>query len=275
MDVFHPYWAAFNARFRIMMQYRAAAVAGFVTQCWWGGIKVMIYAAFYQHSAQANLPIGLGQAITYTWLAQALFVLQPWSGDPEIAAAVRTGGIGYDRLRPVDTYAWWFVRAVAWMIARALPRAGLMFAAAAVLMPLVGLQAWSWQLPAEPVQGVLFAVSLLWMILLCAAFTVLINVCVAKTLTDRGVNTLATAFVILFSGNLIPLSFFPDWAQPALVMQPFAGMLDIPARIYIGALGGGEAWAGIAVQAFWTLAFIAIGRAWMRSVMARLEMQGG
>ena len=47
LDWMRPYRAAFAARFQLMLQYRAAALAGFATQCWWGGLKVMIFAAFY------------------------------------------------------------------------------------------------------------------------------------------------------------------------------------------------------------------------------------
>ena len=191
------------------------------------------------------------------------------------SAAVRTGGVSYDRLRPVDTYTWWFIRATAWMTARAVPRAALMFAAAAVLLPWAGLDAWAWRAPADATQAGLFAISLLLMILLGAAFTMLINLCITATLTDRGINTLAPALVILFSGNLIPLGLFPDWVQPLLIAQPFAGMLDIPTRIYIGALSGGAAWGGLALQVFWTLVFVMFGRKGIDRVMARLEVQGG
>ncbi|NYH25236.1 ABC transporter permease [Paraburkholderia bryophila] len=275
MNALRPYVAAFVARFKTMLQYRAAALAGFTTQCWWGGLKVMVYTAFYHHSMQAHAPMTLAQVVTYTWLGQALLTLQPWGGDPDVAAAVRTGAVSYDRLRPVDTYVWWFIRAVAWMSARALPRAALMFVAAAVVLPLIGLGEWSWRAPADAVQAGLFAISLLLMILLGAAFTMLLNLCITATLTDRGINTLAPAFVILFSGNLLPLGLFPDWAQPFLIAQPFAGMLDIPTRIYIGTLNGAAAWGGLALQAFWTLVFVAVGRKGIGGVMARLEVQGG
>ena len=50
MELARPYVAAFSARFILMLQYRAAAIAGFATQCWWGAIKIMIYAAFYRAS---------------------------------------------------------------------------------------------------------------------------------------------------------------------------------------------------------------------------------
>ncbi|MBN9322482.1 MAG: ABC transporter permease, partial [Delftia acidovorans] len=89
-----PYKAAFASRFLLMLQYRTAAYAGFATQCWWGAIKTMVLAAFYgSASASAGAPISLEHAITYTWLAQGLFALLPWSGDPDVALAVRTGAV--------------------------------------------------------------------------------------------------------------------------------------------------------------------------------------
>lgn len=61
MHALAPYRAAFASRFLLVMQYRSAAIAGFVTQCWWGGLKVMILAAFYGASAGPT-PITLTQA---------------------------------------------------------------------------------------------------------------------------------------------------------------------------------------------------------------------
>src|ERR1700712_4675621 len=95
-----PYLAILRARFALMLQYRAAAFAGFVTQCWWGVIKVMVLAAFY--TGATHQPISLAQAITYTWLGQAFLALLPWQADGEIAEAVESGNVAYERLRPVD-----------------------------------------------------------------------------------------------------------------------------------------------------------------------------
>src|SRR5688572_29749347 len=107
-----PYVSLFVSRFQLVFQYRGAAFAGFVTQCWWGGLKVMILAAFYGAStAGASAPITLSQAITYTWVAQGLLAMLPWLGDPDITTSVRTGTVGYDRLRPLDFYSMWFSRA--------------------------------------------------------------------------------------------------------------------------------------------------------------------
>ena len=271
-----PYAAGFRSRFLQMLQYRTAALAGFVTQCWWGAIKVMILAAFFAGAGSGDaLPMSLAEAITYTWLAQGLLVLMPWSGDPEIAQSVRSGAVAYDRLRPVDAYGLWFARSTGWIAARLLPRVALMLACAALLLPLAGLPEWAWQPPAGWLAGLAFAVSGLLALLLSAALVMLLNIATVAALNERGINTLAAPLVIVLSGNLLPLALFPDPWQWALLLQPFAGLMDIPARLYFGHWRGLEAAAALLLQTLWTVLLIAAGRAALRRTMQRLEVQGG
>jgi ABC-2 type transport system permease protein len=60
-----------------------------------------------------------------------------------------------------------------------------------------------------------------------------------------------------------------------LHLQPLAGLVDIPFRIYFANLAGAAALESLALQAGWTLALIGLGRFAMERVMRRLEMQGG
>jgi ABC-2 type transport system permease protein len=87
-----PYLAIFAARFLMMLQYRAAAVAGIVTQFWWGGIMIAVLTAFYAGGRGAPA-ITLAQAICYTWLGQAFLGLLPWNVDHEIAEMMRSGNV--------------------------------------------------------------------------------------------------------------------------------------------------------------------------------------
>lgn len=274
-ELVRPYAAAFASRFLQMLQYRAAAYAGFVTQCWWGGIKIMVLAAFYGSAAAAGAPMSLAQAITYTWLAQGLLALMPWFGDPEVAQAVRTGAVAYDRLRPVDAYALWFVRSAGWIAARVLPRVALMLAFAGIVLPMVGLDQWAWQPPGGLAAGAGFAASALLALLLSAAFVMLLNIAAAAALNERGINTLAAPIVIVFSGNLLPLALLPDAWQTALLLQPLAGVMDIPARIYFGQFDGAQMLAALGLQCMWVVLLVAFGRAAMARTMRRLEVQGG
>jgi ABC-2 type transport system permease protein len=276
MDIARPYVAAFSARFLLMLQYRAAAIAGFLTQCWWGAIKIMVYAAFFRASAASVHPsMTLAQVATYTWLNQGLLALMPWGCDPEVALAMRTGVVMYDRLRPVDAYSYWYARAAAFMTSRALPRSILMVLVAGVGMRLLGFRELSWAPPANAGQGALFVLSLVLMVSLSSAFMMLLNIAVVVTLNDRWVSQSMNPLLVVLSGSLVPLALYPDWAQRALFLQPFAGVVDIPFRIYSGNLVGALAYEGLALQLLWTVVLVLVGRMWMEHVMQRLEVQGG
>jgi ABC-2 type transport system permease protein len=269
-----PYLSVFAGRFQLMLQYRAAAVAGFVTQCWFGVIRILIFAAFYAGGA-AHAPMSLANAVTYTWLGQAFLVFLPWNPDPEVAEMVRTGAVAYERLRPVDTYAWWFARALGWSLARVAPRAVLMVVFAGILLPLAGLGKWGLAPPPSLAAAGFFAVSAVGMVLLSAAITLLLNTVVVATMTDKGAGVLAAALVNTFSGMVLPLAFFPDSLRPWLRAQPIAGLVDIPFSIYFGALAGWSAAGAVALQLFWVVVLVLAGRAWLGRAMRRLQVQGG
>jgi ABC-2 type transport system permease protein len=256
------------------LQYRAAALAGFATQLWFGVIRVLIFAAFYAGGA-AHAPMSLGNAITYTWLGQAFLAFLPWYADPDIVEMVRTGAVAYERVRPVDTYGWWYMRALAWSVARVLPRAALMIGFAGLMLPLVGLGKWGLGPPADLAAAGLFVISALGMVLLSAAVTQLLNVMLVATMDDRGGNAVASSIVNLFSGLIVPLAFFPDALRPWLREQPFAGLIDIPFSIYFGGLSGWSAVGAIATQFGWVAALVVFGRWRLEAAMARLQVQGG
>lgn len=266
-----PYLSILRVRFQLMLQYRAAAFAGFATQCWWGVIKVMVLAAFY--AGHPDQPITLAQAITYTWLGQGLLGLMPWNADPEVSEAVETGNIAYERLRPVDTHTLWLSRALAARVGTTTLRVVPMVLAAGVLLPLIGLSQWAWAPPPTAEAAALFAVSIALAALLSSACVVLLNVAVAALKTRRAANIAAT-LVNPLSGMIVPLALMPHWMQGFLFWQPFAGIVDIPYRIYFANLTGAAAWEGIAAQTLWIAVFIAGGRFWLERVMARVDMQG-
>lgn len=117
--------------------------------------------------------------------------------------------------------------------------------------------------------------SALLALLLSASMVMLLNVAATAALNERGINALAAPLVIVFSGNLLPLALLPDAWQTALLLQPLAGVMDIPARLYFGQLVGAQAWAALGLQALWTVLLVALGRAALARTLRRLEVQGG
>ena len=87
--------------------------------------------------------------------------------------------------------------------------------------------------------------------------------------------TMVSTVVSMFSGLLIPLPLFPDGWRPLLRWLPFAGVLDQPARVYSGAIAGGELAIVLARQAGWVIALVALGRWLLGRGLRRVVVQGG
>jgi ABC-2 type transport system permease protein len=188
---------------------------------------------------------------------------------------VRTGDVLYERLRPVDAHTFWYARAVALRTASPLLRAIPMIVMTGILFPMIGLSEWALSPPAGTSAALLFAGSMVLTVALASAISTIMDIVTVATLSDRGVNSVIGPIVMVLSGSLVPLPLFPDWLQPALALQPFAGLVDTPFRIYAGHLAGSAALAALARQAAWTVIFIGLGRVLMTRVMARVQVQGG
>ena len=95
------------------------------------------------------------------------------------------------------------------------------------------------------------------------------------TIVSDGVDGIVTTLVLVLSGALVPLPFFPRWAQAALDFLPFRGLIDVPFRLYIGHLPPLAVFPLLAHQLAWTLAFVLAGRGLLARGCRRLVVQGG
>ena len=260
------YWAVLSARFRELLQYRAAAVAGMGTQLFWGLIRVMIFEAFYR-SSNASQPMELDDVMTYVWLSQAFLALLPWNIDLNLRAQIRSGGVGYELLRPVDLYNYWFSRSLAWRAAPTLLRAPLLIAFALIVMGMGAPPSWE--------SAGAFIVSMAGAVLLSAALSTLFNITILWTLSADGMIGLAPAIITILSGMIVPIPLYPDWAQTILNILPFRGLVDVPYRLYLGHIPPGELPMLLAHQIVWTAAIIILGRWVLSRGLRQAVIQGG
>jgi ABC-2 type transport system permease protein len=266
--------ALLSARYQLMLQYRAAAMAGAVTQLFWGFIRIMILLAFYR-SGTDKPPMEFADVVTYIWLGQALLALLPWNHDLELEGFIREGNVAYELLRPIDLYAAWSMRTMATRVASASLRAIPIIVLAGFVLPIVGFEDWRLAGPASLASAVAFVLAMGVAIVLGCALTMLVHVSLLWTISGDGVARLMPALVTIFSGMVIPLPLFPDWAQPLLGALPFRALVDVPYRLYTGDIPATSAAGEIALGAAWTLAIIWLGRAWLERGKRVLVVQGG
>jgi viologen exporter family transport system permease protein len=79
----------------------------------------------------------------------------------------------------------------------------------------------------------------------------------------------------LFSGLLIPISFFPHVFQTALAFMPFQYISYIPVLLYLGKISGVGIIKALGVQIFWVAALLAIGHGLWTWSSRRITIQGG
>ena len=269
-----PLVAVISARYRTLLQYRAAAFAGFATQLFWGAIRLMILAAFFAAATEPQ-PMDLPQIVAYVWLGQALLGMLPWNVDADFREQVRNGTVAYDLLRPLDLYSYWFGRTLAVRVAAPTLRGIPMVLFSMVLLPLVGLDDWALIPPASAVALAGFVASLVLAAMLATAITLLAHISLLWTISGVGMDRVLTGLVTVFSGLTVPLPLFPDWLQPLLNWQPFRGLADVPYRIYSGNIPAAEIAGELFFVLIWMIALVLLGRLILLRGVRRMVVQGG
>ena len=262
----NAYYAIFRLRRRLETQYRGAALGGIICQMFFGLVLIALYRALYAGKPQ-GMPFS--QVATYVWLQQAFFLML-LSSDPELLDKIRTGGIAYDMCRPVSLYGYYYARIMAQKVMGTLLRAAPMLVFAAVLP-----DGWGISLPAS-LPGFLWAAGALLIGLLCVCAMENITMgFTMRTLDSRGMQAMLNLLMMILTGNILPLTLFPDSWQKVITMLPYAQMLDAPIRLYTGAYAPETAWAILLRQAAWTTVLVAAGCLMWRANQRRLVIQGG
>ena len=266
----NKYSAVFRIRFIGALQYRAAALAGMVTQFAWGFMEIFAFAAFYRANPGV-FPMEFSQTVSYIWMQQAFLALfMMWFWENDIAAAITEGGVAYEMVRPVDLYSRWFCQAAANRLARAVLRC-MPILIVAFIVP----EPYRMSLPPDMGQLVLFLVSAVLALGVVVSFSMLMYISLFYTLSPMGVRIIVAVLSDFLAGATVPLPFFPEPVRAVAELLPFAAMQNMPLRIYSGNIAGIDALSGIGLQIFWFAALFFTGRIWMGRALKKVVVQGG
>lgn len=264
------YLSFFTMRFRVGLQYRMAAIGAVVTQLPWGMMECLAFQVFQEADPQA-FPMEFSAVVAYMWLKEAFYLLfTVWGNvDQELFTMILKGDIAYELCRPVSIYQMWFAKVSAARMANAAIRCMPILAVALLLPPPFRLLLPSgsdalWFLAAMAL-GVCVTVSFCMFVYLLAFFT----------LSPQGLRLFFMSVVEFLSGSILPVPFLPDPVRAVVELLPFAGMMNVPFRIYSGDLTGQARIAAMGLQAFWAVILIAAGK-WLCGVAERrIVIQGG
>ena len=265
MKRLRPYMTSFRIRALLETQYRGAALGGLVTQVFFGMVYVCLYTALYA----GNDPQALRDTITYVWLQQ-MFFRALFTSDSELQNQILSGSLAYTLCRPVDQHLYWLSRNLAHQLVGSGMRAVPMLLVQLILPPELRMS-----LPASPAALAQFLLSLVLGIVCVSQVHGIMLACVMKTLDHRGLSSMISLLMMTFSGNVVPLTLFPDSLQTLIRYQPFAQALDAPIRMYLGGPALGEWLFNLGIQLMWIAALMALGRLMWRRQLRHVTIQGG
>ena len=264
------YLSFFKIRFSAGLQYRAAAIAGVVTQFFWGLMEIRMFMAFYRSDPSA-IPMEWDSLVSYIWLQQALLAMfMLWFFDNSIFDEISSGGVALELCRPCDIYSMWFVKNCAVRLSKTLLRCIPMFIITFFLP-----EGYRMSLPVDITRFLLFFVSLWLGFIVVVAISMPVYISAFYTLSPMGVRLMVSTIGEFCSGAIVPLPFLPDGVQRILNLLPFASMQSTPFLIWGGSLDLYGSLSAIALQIFWAAALIILGRLWMRAALKRVVLLGG
>lgn len=90
-----------------------------------------------------------------------------------------------------------------------------------------------------------------------------------------GLSQIMQAIINLLSGTLIPIAFFPKWAQVITNLLPFSSAIYTPSMIYLGKINGADILFALVLQLFWVIVLMIISKKMWKSLIKSLTILGG
>lgn len=260
------YLAIFRMRLKMETQYRGAVLGGVLCQMFFGLILVALYRALYAGKPQ-SMP--LSAIVTYVWLQQAFFRMV-LSTNTELADKIRTGAIAYDLCRPLNAYGYYYVCTMAMKLMGSLLRAAPMLLLAAFLP-----EGWGIGAPASLLHLLAGLFGLVLGLLCVCALENITMAITMRTLDPRGMQAMLNLLMMILSGNILPLTLFPDSWQKVITLLPYAQLLDAPIRLYTGEWALSQFPRVLCIQGAWIVILLALGLYFWRQNQKRIVLQGG
>ena len=248
------------------LAYRLRYYTGIVTYFIYVSVYYFIWKAIYEHSATIE-GFDFSHLLTYVavgWIIRSFYYNNI---DQQIAMQVTEGKLAMDLIKPVNTQMMYIAQALGESVFRLV----MLTLPTAVVLALV----YPLRRPASFLNFAAFLASVIFSFFIVAGINFSVGTFAIRLKSILGLLRAKYFLLELFSGLLIPISFFPESFQKALAMMPFQYISYIPVLIYLGKLQGSEILKALAIQLFWMVALLAIGDGLWRWSSRKITIQGG
>lgn len=253
-------------RFLMMLAYRLDYYTGILIYTINIGAYYFLWTAIYgdKSSIEGMTSVQMTTYVAIAWMSRAFYFNNI---DREIAMEIKDGKVAIELLRPYNYLGMKTMAGLGEGIFRffffSIP--GMLVVS--LLFPV--------ELPSTFSVWLFFVVSLLLSFMINTQINLITGIMAFFFYNNTGLIRAKRVMVDLLSGLLIPISFFPLWAQDVMKFLPFQGISYVPSMIFTNSFPNSEIFSALLQQFIWVLIlFVPIQLLWLVA-KKKLVIQGG
>ncbi|MDG5786270.1 ABC-2 family transporter protein [Evansella sp. AB-P1] len=266
MGNFSVYVEMIRIRFLMMLAYRTNYYSGILIYSINIGAYYFLWQAIYgsQESIEGMSVTQMTTYIAVAWMARAFYFNNI---DREIAQEIQEGKVAIEMIRPYNYLGIKTMQGLGEGLFRL-----LFFSVPG--MVIIGL-AFPIDFSNSITVWLLFIVSIIFSFIVNTQLNLLTGILTFFLLYNTGLIRGKRVVIDLFSGLLLPISFYPMWAQDIMGFLPFQAISYIPSMIFTEGFTGAEIYSALGIQLFWCFfLIIPIQLLWVIA-KRQLIVQGG
>ncbi|RXT04833.1 ABC-2 family transporter protein [Ammoniphilus sp. CFH 90114] len=253
-------------RFLMMLAYRVNYYSGILVYSINIGAYYFLWNAIYggQSSMGGMTSLQMTSYVAVSWMARAFYFNNI---DREMALEIKDGKVAIEMIRPYNYLAVKTMQALGEGVFRLFFFSVPGMLIVSLLFPIV--------FPSDAATWLLYGVSLMFSFIINTELNLITGVLAFFLLNNEGIMRAKRVIVDLFSGLILPISFYPEWARSILEYLPFQAISYLPGLIFTGAAEGEAVQRALLVQTTWALVLLVpLYFLWIRAKKT-LVVQGG
>lgn len=251
---------------KVNLAYAINAWGAFVVTLLQIFVFYYIWMAIYKFDSVIN-GIDKAQIVTYIILSRIIYTQLIYGFIPRIGRRIQTGDITMDLLKPIDFQLFMFYGRIGDFLS--------FFIMTAIPVLLICSLFFKIQAPLSLFTLICFILSLFLAVTVSFFVEYWIGLLTFYTNYSWGLQTFQEALVSLFSGVLVPLSFFPGWLKIITNILPFQQMSYSPVSIYLGLVKGHQILDVLAFQVLWVIILYLFSKMFYSFAIKKITVQGG
>jgi ABC-2 type transport system permease protein len=253
-------------RFLMMLAYRTNYYSGILIYSINIGAYYFLWQAIYggKEDIEGLSVIQMTTYIAVAWMARAFYFNNI---DREIATEIKEGKVAVELIRPYSYLGMKTMQGLGEGIFRLLFFSVPGMVIVALVFPI--------EVSADLSTWILFFLSIIFSFMINTQINLLTGITTFFLFNNDGLIRAKRVVIDLFSGLLLPISFFPFWAQGAMKFLPFQSISYVPSMIFTEGYAGSEVYEALGLQIMWVLVLLIPISALWQLAKKQMIIQGG